>query len=100
MDHVLVLDMGNQMVCSLGTFFCEEDDGDDNLKSFVDFAKPFQPPSDNTPNEEDKEPLTMEAATMNKFMTSHLTITKAIIEDYQLGVRQVFCDHSMVILHI
>jgi hypothetical protein len=87
------------MVCSLGPFFCEEDD--DNSKSFVDFAKPSQPPNDNTPNkEEDKEPLTMEAATMNKFMTSHWTITKAIVEDYQLGVRQVCCDHSMVILHI
>ncbi len=48
-------------------------------KSFVDFARPSQPPNDNTPiKEEDKEPLTMEVVTMNKFMTSHLTITKAI----------------------
>jgi hypothetical protein len=90
------------MVCSLGPFFCEEDDDDDdNLKSFVDFARPSQPPNDNTPNkEEGNEPLTMETSTMNKFMTSHLIMTKAITEDYQLGVRQVFCDHSMVILHI
>jgi hypothetical protein len=90
------------MVCSLGPFFCEEDDDDDdNLELFMDFARPSQPPNDNTPNkEEDKEPLTMEVATMNKFMTNHLTITKAIIKDYQLGVKQVFCDHSMAILHI
>jgi hypothetical protein len=39
----------------------------------------------------------MEVA-MSTSMTSYLTITKAIIEECQVG-KQVFCDHPMTILH-
>jgi len=39
----------------------------------------------------------MEVA-MSTSMTSYLTITKAIIEECQVG-KQMFCDHPMTILH-
>jgi hypothetical protein len=52
-------------------------------------------PNENIPSGD--EPLTVET-NMNKSVTNHLVIIKAIVEECQLG-GQMICDHTIAILH-
>ncbi len=68
---------------------------DGEVQVHVDVGGCSQFPDENIPSGDD--PLTIET-TMNKSMTKHLMITKAIAKECQLG-GQIICDHTIATFH-
>jgi hypothetical protein len=72
-----------------------DDDKDGEVQLHVDVGGCSQFPNENIPNGD--EPLIVET-NMNKSVTNHLVIIKAIVEECQLG-GQTICDHTTAIFH-